>query len=197
MPTAISRAMVTLGLLGWVVAGCTSPAPGNAPTGAPATSGQATTAAQPTGSPIKVGVLDDVTGVGAIEGALMRISTELVVQQTNSTGGINGHPLEVHYVDPKGDATQAIQPATQLAQQDSVDVLAGGLFSPECLGVQGLAAKLQIVYLPVNGCATDQLTGKTCDKYTFRVYPAGRQTSDPAVSYEVKTFGNKWGIIYP
>jgi branched-chain amino acid transport system substrate-binding protein len=197
-----SRAPVTVGLLAWVLTACASPAPVTTPTSPPTTSGQPTpppaaAAAQPTGSPIKVGVLDDVTGVGAIEGALMRISTELVVQQTNSTGGINGHPLEVHYVDPKGDATQAIQLATQLAQQDNVDVLAGGLFSPECLGVQGLAAKLQIVYLPLNGCATDQLTAKSCDKYTFRVYPAGRQTSDPAVAYEVKTFGNKWGIIYP
>ena len=57
-----------------------------APTTAPA-------AAAPTGSPIKVGVLDDVTGIGAIEGALMRISIELAVQETNTTGGINGHPL--------------------------------------------------------------------------------------------------------
>jgi len=141
--------------------------------------------------------MDDVTGVGAIEGALMRISTELAVQRTNSSGGINGHPVEVTYVDPKGDANNALQLATQLAQQDNVDVLAGGLFSPECLGVQSLAAKLQIVYLPLNGCATDQLTSKSCDKYTFRVYPAGRQTSDPSVAYQVKTFGPKWGIIYP
>src|ERR687887_57988 len=177
-----SRPLVTVGLLAWVLTACASPAPAAAP---------------PTGSPIKVGVMDDVTGVGAIEGALMRISTELVVQQTNASGGINGHPLEVHYVDPKGDATQAIQLATQLAQQDNVDALAGGIFSPECLGVQGLAAKLQIVYTPVNGCATDQLTAKSCDKYTFRVYPAGRQTSDPSVAYQVKTFGAKWAILYP
>jgi branched-chain amino acid transport system substrate-binding protein len=189
--------MVTVGLLAWVLAACANPAPVSTPTSAPATAGQATTAAAPSGSPIKVGVLDDVTGVSSIEGALMRISTELVVQQTNSTGGINGHPLEVRYVDPKGDATQAIQLATQLAQQDNVDVLAGGINSPECLGVQGLAAKLQIVYVPLNGCANDQLTSKSCDKYTFRVYPAGPQTSRPAVAYEVKTFGNKWGIIYP
>ena len=83
--------------------------------------------------------MDDVTGVGAIEGALMRISTDLVVQRTNASGGINGHPLQVVYVDPKGDATQALDLAPQLAQQDNVDVLAGGIFSPECLGVQGLA----------------------------------------------------------
>jgi ABC-type branched-subunit amino acid transport system substrate-binding protein len=51
----------------------------------------------------------------------------------------------VVYVDPKGDANQALQLAQQLAQQDNVDVLAGGLFSPECLGVQNLASKLQIV----------------------------------------------------
>jgi branched-chain amino acid transport system substrate-binding protein len=161
------------------------------PTSAPAA------AQKPTGSPIKLGVLDDVTGIGAIEGALMRISVELAVSEVNNGGGINGHPLEVTYADPKGDATQALQLATQLAQQDNVDVLAGGIFSPECLGVQGLAEKLQMVYVAVNGCATDQFSAKSCSKYSFRVYPAGRQTSDPAFSYEVKNFGTKWAIIYP
>src|SRR5437870_5282024 len=170
-----------------------------APTTAPAAAAPTTAAAaaKPGGAPIKVGVMDDVTGVGAIEGALMRVSTDLVVQRTNASGGINGHPLEVTYVDPKGDATQAINLATQLAQQDNVDVLAGGLFSPECLGVSQLAAKLQMVYISTNGCASDVLTSKQCDKYTFRVYPVGRQTGDPVVNFEVKTFGTKWGIIYP
>jgi branched-chain amino acid transport system substrate-binding protein len=151
----------------------------------------------PLGAPIKIGVLDDITGVGAIEGALMRISTELAVQRANAGGGVNGHPIQIVYADPKGDANQAQQLAQQLAQQDNVDALAGGIFSPECLGVQSLASKLQIVYVPLNGCATDALTSKSCDKYTFRVYPAGRQTTDTAVSYEVKTFGPKWAIIYP
>ena len=87
---------------------------------------------------------------------------------------------------------------TQLAQQDNVDVLAGGLFSPECLGVQSLAAKLQMVYVPLNGCASDVLTTKSCDKYTFRVFPVGRSDERPdGRATEVKTFGTKWGIIYP
>ena len=80
---------------------------------------------------------------------------------------------------PKGDATQALQLATQLAQQDNVDVLAGGIFSPECLGVQGLAERLGLVYLPLNGCANQDYTAKSCSRNTFRVYPAGRQTTDP------------------
>src|SRR5919201_6065269 len=169
-----SRALVTVGLLAWVLAACANPAPVTTPTSAPATSGQATTApaaAPPSGSPIKVGVLDDVTGVGAIEGALMRISTDLVVEQTNATGGINGHPLQVIYADPKGDATQALQLATQLVQQDDVDVLAGGIFSQECLGVQGLAAKVGLVYLPLNGCANEQFSTQFCNRFSFRVFP--------------------------
>ena len=141
--------------------------------------------------------MDDVTGVGAIEGALMRISTDLVVRRTNASGGINGHPLQVVYVDPKGDATQALNLATQLAQQDNVDVLAGGLFSPECLGVSGLAAQLKLVYISTNGCASDVLTSKQCDKYTFRVYPVGNQTFGPTTKWEVQNLGTKWGIIYP
>ena len=141
--------------------------------------------------------MDDVTGVGAIEGALMRISTDLVVQRTNASGGINGHPLQVVYVDPKGDATQALNLATQLAQQDNVDVLAGGLFSPECLGVSGLAAQLKLAYISTNGCASDVLTSKQCDKYSFRVYPVGNQTFGPTTKWEVQNLGTRWGIIYP
>jgi ABC-type branched-subunit amino acid transport system substrate-binding protein len=172
--------------------------PAAAASSAPAAAAAAKPAtAPPTGTPIKVGVLDDITGVSAIEGALMRISVELVVDQTNSSGGINGHPLQVVYVDPKGDAAQALQLATQLAQSDNVDVLSGGIFSPECLGVQGLAEKLGLVYVALNGCANEQFTVQSCNKYSFRVFPVGRQLDEPMVAYEIKSFGDKWGIIYP
>ena len=38
---------------------------------------------------------------------------------------------------------------------------AGGIFSPECLGVQGLAERLGLVYLPLNGCASQDFTSKS------------------------------------
>ena len=87
MSTSMFRPMALwMGALVLILASCSQPAatPAAAPTAAPAAAGQAAkpAAAAPTGTPIKVGVLDDVTGVGAIEGALMRISVELVVQET-------------------------------------------------------------------------------------------------------------------
>ncbi|MDQ3811707.1 MAG: ABC transporter substrate-binding protein [Chloroflexota bacterium] len=184
------------GALAVILAACSPVAPGGAP-GVSATGEAPRPAAAPNGTPIKIGVLNDVTGIGAIEGALMRVSVDLAVQEVNTAGGVNGHPVQVIYADPKGDATQALQLGTQLAQQDNVDVLAGGIFSPECLGLQGLAEKLQLAYIAVNGCLSDAFTAKSCNKYSFRVYPAGRQTSDPSFEYEVKNFGTKWAIIYP
>src|SRR5205814_8432406 len=66
----------------------TANAPANAPASAPASAPKpGAAAAPPSLSPIKIGVLDDITGVGAIEGALLRISTDLVFEQTNATGG--------------------------------------------------------------------------------------------------------------
>src|SRR5436853_7896862 len=104
----------------------------------------------------------------------MRISVELALDQINTTGGINGRPLQAVYVDPKGDASQALQLATQLAQQDNVDVLTGGIFSPECLGVQGLAPKLGVGYVPLNGCANEQFSTQSCNRFSFPVIPVRR-----------------------
>src|SRR5262249_31540154 len=111
MPKTTSRSVphlaLVMAILGWAATACV------APTNPP-----------PTTSPIKIGVLDDTTGVTSIEGALMRISTDLAVQQTNASGGINGRPIQPVYVDSKDDPTQALQLAAQLVDQDQVDVLA-------------------------------------------------------------------------
>ena len=201
------RALV-LGALACMLAGCAAPpsqppasSTSASPTTASLTSASPTSASStgaPAGaSPIKLGVLDDVTGPSANQGVLMRIDVDLVADEINSSGGINGHPLQVVYADPRNDPAQAVQLATQLVQQDGVDVLAGTILSPECQGVSALAAKLQIVYLPLLACATDQLTAKDCSRYTFRVYPVGNQTADPAAQYEVQHVGPNWGMIYP
>jgi ABC-type branched-subunit amino acid transport system substrate-binding protein len=170
---------LVLAILGWVASACVTPAP-------PA----------PAATPIKIGVLDDTTGVTTIEGALMRIGTDLVVQQTNASGGINGHPIQPVYVDPRDDPTQALQLAAQLVDQDQVDVLAGAVTIPECQAVQSYAAKVHVVYVPLDGCGGDDLTARTCDRYTFRVYNGGTAALDAVVSKAVPTYGKRWGIVY-
>ncbi len=110
--------------------------------GAAAPSGSSGSAAAPSSAPaatIELGVLANLTGPFAPQGAELRLNTELAIKQWNDSGGVNGRKVEAKYVDPKSDPAQALQLATALAQQDQVDALTGAVGSPECLGVAGLA----------------------------------------------------------
>ncbi|HTE85849.1 MAG TPA: ABC transporter substrate-binding protein, partial [Dehalococcoidia bacterium] len=60
----------------------------------------------PSGSPIKLGVMADLNGTSAPVGSSIRLGTDLAVDQINAAGGINGHPLEVTFVDPKSDPAE-------------------------------------------------------------------------------------------
>lgn len=168
------------------------------PAASAAASAAGSAAAKPAaGGPIKIGILADVTGQAAIEGAEMRINADVVIDQINSGGGINGKQVQAVYYDPKTQPDQAIQFATQAAQQDNVDVLAGAVLSSECLAVQQLAPKLGLVYSALNACASEDFAAKSCNKFSFRSVPAGRQSIEPSIDYMTKQYGKKWGIIFP
>jgi ABC-type branched-subunit amino acid transport system substrate-binding protein len=159
--------------------------------------GGAGTAGPASGPPIKIGVLDDNAPGTAIEGAEMRVNTDLAVAQINDAGGVHGHKLQVVYADPQGQPDQAINLAQQLVQQQGVDVLVGAVLSSECLGVENLVPRLQVAYLSSTGCAAEDFTSKQCNRYSFRVSPVGRMSIIPLASYLVKTYGKRWAIIYP
>jgi branched-chain amino acid transport system substrate-binding protein len=149
------------------------------------------------GSPITIGVLDDNAPFTAVEGAEMRVNTNLAVAQINSSGGIHGHKVNVVYADPQADPSKAVTLAQQLVQQNNVDVLVGAVLSSECLGVENLVARLQVVYVSSTGCATEDFTAKQCNQYSFRITPQGRQVNIPLSAYIVSAYGKKWSIIYP
>jgi branched-chain amino acid transport system substrate-binding protein len=175
----------------WLTA-CTS-APRSAPTTAPSGAAQA---AQPGGRAIKIGYLADANGTSAPIAAGMHLGTDLALQQINAGGGINGHPLRVTYVDPQSDPANASQMATQLIQSDKIDVLMGAVLSSECLVLQQLVARLQVVYLPTSGCAAEEFSSKFCNRYSFRFEPVGRQQLGPLVEYIVKNYGKSWAVMY-
>jgi len=159
--------------------------------------GGSNTPAAATGSPIKIGVLDDNAPSTAVEGAEMRVNTDLAIAQVNASGGIHGHPLQAVYADPKAAPDEAINLAQQLVQQQGVDVLVGAVLSSECLGVENLVARLKVVYMASTGCAAEPFTSAQCSTYSFRVSPSGRQGIIPLATYIVNTYGKKWAIIYP
>ncbi len=153
-------------------------------------------ARQPTGTPIKIGYLADTNASSSPIAAGMHLGTDLAVSQINGAGGINGHPVQVTYVDPQSDPDQAGQLATQLVQEAQVDLLMGAVLSSECLVVQQLAVKLRTVYLPTFGCAAEEFSTVSCNRYSFRFAPVGRQQIAPLVDFIVKAYGKRFAMMY-
>jgi urea transport system substrate-binding protein len=190
-PKPLRRVVSMLIVAAWL-AGC-SPPPQSATSSSPAGAEQGATS---NGTPIKIGYLADANGTSAPIAAGMHLGTDLALQHIKAAGGVNGHPIQVTYVDPQSDPTQASQMATQLIQTDKVDVLMGAVLSSECLVVQQLVQKLQVVYLPTFGCAAEEFSTQFCNRYTFRFEPVGRQALGPLVDYIVKNYGKSWAMMY-
>jgi ABC-type branched-subunit amino acid transport system substrate-binding protein len=152
---------------------------------------------QASGPPIKIGVLADTAPITAVEGAELRVNTDLAVERINAAGGIHGRKLQTIYADPRAQPDEAVSLAQQLVQQQGVDVLVGAVLSSECLGVENLVPRLKIAYLSSTGCAAEEFTSTQCNAYSFRVTPEGRQAIIPLANYIVNGYGKKWSIIYP
>ena len=89
-----------------VIAGCAQPAAAPAPAAPAAAAATAAPAAQQSG-PIKIGLEAPLTGDYAYEGKGFQNAVQLLVDQTNAAGGINGQQVELLVEDDKGDPKEA------------------------------------------------------------------------------------------
>jgi branched-chain amino acid transport system substrate-binding protein len=133
-------------LLGTLLAGCM---PAIAPPGLPASSGKAEPWLAPTatglsGKPIKVAFITSLTGRMAGYGARQKIAVELAQEDINSSGGINGSPLQVIMVDDAADPKEDPTLLRRLAVAERVLAVIGPLTGTSFATVAPLASELQV-----------------------------------------------------
>ena len=75
--------------------------------------------------PIKLGAFFDLSGPAAFIGTPTKLVAEMVVEQINKEGGINGRPLALVIGDTEGDPTRALMVAKRLVEQEGVVALIG------------------------------------------------------------------------
>src|SRR5205823_11390680 len=93
--------------------GSSSTAAGTTTVGTPTSAAASSTPAVPTGTPIKIGLIEPVGttllnfdyGVAAPQGAAIGI---------NGKGGINGHPVQIDFCNEKNDPNEAARCAQQM-----------------------------------------------------------------------------------
>lgn len=131
--------------------------------------------------PIKVGILQPVTGTFSQDGGLGRLGAELAIAHINAQGGIKalgGAPLEMVFADARSNPEVAVQEVEQLHNQGVVAIV-GGFASPICLAATQAASRYDIPYL-VDVGVSDQIVQRGL-KNTFRFAPGFGICSQSAI----------------
>ena len=102
---------LTLFALAVGLAACAAPAQPAAPAAAPAAEQAAPAAAPFVGEPIRLGLQAPLSGSYATEGLAIKQAVELMVEQANAAGGIDGREVILLVEDDRGDPAR--QPRLQ------------------------------------------------------------------------------------
>ncbi|MFH0847760.1 MAG: ABC transporter substrate-binding protein [Chloroflexota bacterium] len=117
----------------------------------------------------KVGAVFAVTGFNAPLGTPEKQTVEMMVEQINARGGINGHPLEVIVYDTTSVTDECVKLTKRLIEQDKVLAVIGPTATGESLAIIDTMTKAET---PLVSCAASATIVKSADgtvpKWVFK-----------------------------
>lgn len=146
--------------------------------------------------PIKLGAIYLMSGGAAVYGEFAQQGAKLAIDEINASGGVLGRPLQIKFEDGQGKAATAIQAARKLVYQDEVAALMGIDSSGVAQGLVPVMPELKTP-LMITHAATPAVTGKLCNKYTFRVSSYVAQMVTGGAQIAAKTDAKNWTTIGP
>ena len=119
--------------------------------------------------PIKIGVIQPLTGPVAASGNYVRIGAEIARDWINARGGVNGRPLQLLIEDNKSDPKEAASAAEKLIVRDKVPAIMGAWGSSMTLAAM---PKLEEYGVPmvVETSSASSIT-KRGNPWIFRISP--------------------------
>ncbi|MBP0494862.1 ABC transporter substrate-binding protein [Roseomonas indoligenes] len=135
--------------------------------------------AQP--APVKIGLLQPLTGALAQDGDLGRIGAEAAVAKINGDGGLRalgGAKIELVVADARSNPEAGVQEVEKL-QGEGVVAIVGGFASPICLAASQAAARYDLPYVVDVGVA-DSIVSRGLTN-TFRLAPGFGTVTSAAV----------------
>ena len=119
--------------------------------------------------PIKIALIDPRSGPFKPTGDTYAWALEFLVEEINESGGLLGRKVELIEEDSQLKPDVAVRKATKNIM-DGVKFIATGTGTHVALALQQVAAKEKVIFFSY-GAEGDEVTGKFCSPYTFRVSP--------------------------
>jgi urea transport system substrate-binding protein len=148
--------------------------------------------AAPTGTPIKIGIIHDLTGAFAVYNQATRDMVEIAAEEINARGGVLGRPVELLIRDSQSSIDKYAEFANELVLGEKVAMLEGG----------GSSASREVIrrVIDLNDGPVyfypAQYEGGVCDKFVFCSGEVPTQQIGPAlVPYAMEHFGKKFYTV--
>jgi branched-chain amino acid transport system substrate-binding protein len=147
-------------------------------------------------SPVRIGMVDPMTGVYAAVAGNEVAGAKLAVEQINAKGGVLGRQLELLVEDSANDVGTGVQKARKLIERDEVSYLIGDVNSAIALALAQVANEKKVLHM-VSGGHTDPITGTDCKWNVYRVCNTTRMEANSVSELLFTKFGKKWHFITP
>jgi ABC-type branched-subunit amino acid transport system substrate-binding protein len=138
-------------------------------------------------NPIKIGLIAELTGPLSFMGIANANLMTMLVDDINDRGGLLGRRVELIVED--GETTDSVAKArtAKLIDEDSVDVVIGGIYSSTRQAIKSEAvARGRTLYI-----YTEQYEGQESDPLIFCTGPVPAQQVEPLIPWVMKTTGAK------
>lgn len=142
--------------------------------------------------PVKIGMLWAKTGPATDQGDYLAKGGYIALEERGNT--LLGRPAEIVWLDepnPQGAQTNA----QRLIDEYKVAGLIGGAFSATALAISAVVKRSKVPFIAANAAAAE-LTGKSCNAYTFRLQPAVDVQAKSLALYAMD-LGKKWYLTTP
>lgn len=147
--------------------------------------------------PIKIGLVDPLTGAFAAVGRNERHGATFAVEEINARGGVLGRKVQLLVSDSTtGDVRTAVDMARQAIERDQASFLLGNVNSAMALALGRVSNELKTLHI-VTGGHTDAVTGKDCHWNVFRVCNTTQMEANAVAGALIKNAGKKWYYITP
>jgi branched-chain amino acid transport system substrate-binding protein len=119
---------------------------------------------------IKVGAILAVTGGASFLGGPEARTLEMMVEEINAKGGINGNKIDLIIKDSGANPEKAISFAKQLIEEDKVFAIIGPSTSGETMKIKNIAEEAKMILL---SCAAVEVIVNPVAKYVFKTPQKG------------------------
>ena len=115
--------------------------------------------------PISVGAILAVTGPASFLGGPEARTLEMLAEEVNAKGGINGHKVELFIMDSGASPEKAVSFAKQLIEEKKVLAILGPSTSGETMQIKGIAEEGKTILL---SCAAAEVIVNPVAKWVFK-----------------------------